>query len=100
MSEDYRKRIWEERRLGSTDAVADWTIADYRLVEARLRILCTDRPMEAAITGLREAGLELGKAWRADRSNDARVDAAWTEYRKAIDRFASTSGALVRERLG
>lgn len=99
MSEDYRNRIWEERRLGTADAVAGWKIADYRLAEARMRILCKDRPVEEAIARLRRAGVELGKAWRMDRSNENRVDAAWNEYRESIDHFALASGKLVRSRL-
>lgn len=64
LSEDYRNRIWEERKLGYTNSVSNWSIGEYRVAEARLKILCREDATLDAITRLRVTGVELGRAWR------------------------------------
>jgi hypothetical protein len=39
LSEDFRNRIWEERKQVASDVVSKWDLAAYRRAEALLRIL-------------------------------------------------------------
>jgi hypothetical protein len=52
LSNDFRNRLWEERKLGRKNAVAEWNISDHRLAEARIRILCTDVRLISALDRL------------------------------------------------
>lgn len=67
LSEDYRNRIWEERNGLSPDVVSGWDLQAYRMAEARVRILCRDESVAAAVRDLKDTGVELGKAWRLTR---------------------------------
>jgi hypothetical protein len=99
LSEDYRNRVWEERNLLASDVVAQWNIGEFRLAEARLKILCKDKTAVAAIDRLHSTGQELGKAWRLEGSEGEALDAAWRDYREAINNFTQISGDLVRRRM-
>ncbi|MDQ2883316.1 MAG: hypothetical protein M3Y48_19655 [Actinomycetota bacterium] len=99
LSEDYRNRVWEERNLVANGVVAEWNIGEFRLAEARLKILCKDKASVAAIGRLQSTGQELGKAWRLERSESEALDAAWRNHREALNNFSQISGDLVRRRI-
>jgi hypothetical protein len=92
LSEDFRNRVWEERNLDVAGAVAAWDLAQYRLAGARLRILCPDPHLAAAVIALAASGTELGKAWRLPGRKDDLVDAAWRAHRESVDRFIQAAG--------
>ncbi|NYH45878.1 hypothetical protein HNR22_005605 [Micromonospora jinlongensis] len=95
LSEDYRNRVWEERHLDAAGAVAAWDLHQYRLAEARLRILCPDRRLAAAVVALDAAGKQLGRAWRLPGRKDDLVDAAWRAHRESVDRFIQAAGKAI-----
>lgn len=87
LSEDYRNRVWEERRELSTDAVARWDLGGYRLAEAHLEILSVDNALLSTLGDLKRTGTDLGTAWRLSRQEDGVVEAAWQAHRRALDDF-------------
>jgi len=99
LSEDYRNRVWEERRLDIKDAVSQWNIGEYRLAEARVKLLCNDKALLAASVRLHATGVELGKAWRLERSEGEALDAAWRNHRDAINNFSKITGTLLRRHI-
>ena len=91
LSEDYRNRIWEERRLGATNVVVSWNLGDYRLAEAKLKLLCSDTRVLQAVEQLRETGVELGKAWRMAAPEAGELDAAWQRNLRSLSDFIQVS---------
>ena len=91
LSEDFRNRVWEERHGVSAETVVAWDLAAFRLAEATLRLLCPSPAMTSALRELRQAGQDLGKEWRLNRSSGPQLDLAWERHRKAIEDFLSTS---------
>ena len=98
-SEDYRNRVWEERRLGARDAVSAWDLSEFRLASARLKLLCRDADVLKSLQRLHKAGEDLGKAWRPAAGDSDAVDAAWRGHRIALDDFVRHSGDLVGGRV-
>src|SRR3954468_19939806 len=86
LSEDYRNRVWEERSGLSTDAVALWDLAGYRVAEAHLQILSEDNMILSAVGDLKRTGTALGKAWRLRADGDV-VESAWLAHGRALDGF-------------
>ncbi|MEM7272758.1 MAG: hypothetical protein AAF547_06745 [Actinomycetota bacterium] len=64
LSEDFRNRLWEERRLATTGSVQGWDLNAYRRAEAALRLLTQDAQLHAAVDELRQTGQDLGSLWR------------------------------------
>jgi len=95
LSEDYRNRVWEERRLSLQGRVAEWRLGDYRLAEARVKILCRDAQLRDALKHLNEAGGSLGKVWRPAGDEDEQVETAWRTHREALNRFMEASGVVI-----
>jgi hypothetical protein len=95
LSEDYRNRVWEERRLGLQGPVSEWRLGDYRLAEARVKILCLDARLLETLEQLRETGVTLGKAWRHAQGDDQEVEMAWRRHREALDQFVEASSAVI-----
>jgi hypothetical protein len=91
LSEDYTHRLWEERNNIASGAVAAWDIGKYRLAEARLKILCKNDQLLAALDSLHDAGGELGTSWRASPRDDDRVQEVWEAYELAVRRFTAMS---------
>jgi hypothetical protein len=100
LSEDFRNRVWEERRLNVSGSVSNWGIGEQRLVEARLRIACPDAHLLDAVLDLRATGQELGKVWRMQDRNDEVVEAAWRAHRESLNTFIRVSGVVVRSSAG
>jgi hypothetical protein len=99
LSEDFRNRIWAERKQLATNFVGGWDIGAYRLAEARLRLLSPSSAVVAELEPLRETGKDLGKAWQLVPADTAAIDTAWEAHRVAIERFiAASSRALASGR--
>lgn len=98
-SEDYRNRIWEERKSLSSTAVAEWDLGAYRLAQARLKVLCHDRAVRCALAELQEAGIALGRSWRLTRQDGPEVQEAWQRHRSALEGFMDVSSRLVRRKV-
>ena len=96
LSEDFRNRVWEERNKVAANVVAAWDLGTFRLAEARLRILCSDKNMLSALASLHDAGGELGRSWRLAPGDETRTQAAWKAHRAAIDQFIDTSSQVFR----
>jgi hypothetical protein len=98
-SEDYRNRIWEERKGFNHDAVASWDLAAHRMAQARLRLLCTSQEVLQADKELQTAGVQLGRTWRTTRTDGPIVEKAWAEHRIALDAFMEQSASYVSGRM-
>jgi len=100
LSEDFRTRLWEERVLGQTDRTASWDIRAFRLAGARLRILCGDQRVLAALDELKASGKELGGYWRRGDIDADELDRRYERDKVAVEALAAASAQLVRRRLG
>jgi hypothetical protein len=100
LSEDFRGRVWDERNIPGSDAVGKWDGERYGLAEARLRLLSQEPDFLAALEALRESGKALAQAWDRAASDEAAVDGAWREYRRAITQFVTVGSRLIRPRSG
>jgi hypothetical protein len=100
MCEDYRDRVWDERKHVASDRVAAWDSSAYRLAEARLRVLSQDPDVLAALKVLHLTSTALGQTWRTRPEDETAVDSAWIANRAAIDRFASVGSKAARRRAG
>jgi hypothetical protein len=96
LSEDYRNRVWEERSKVAAGVVAAWDIGAYRLAQARLRILCREAGMLAALENLGKAGTGLGRAWRLSPQDNGSVQAARETHRSVLNAFIDISSKLLR----
>ncbi len=85
LEEDFRNRVWEERKLGLQGLVGAWSLADYRLAEARLRIVCRDDQLHEALRNMNVAGIALGGAWRQEPRDEEAADVAWRQHRAALN---------------
>jgi hypothetical protein len=99
-SQDYRNRLWEERELGLAGRVDGWDLAADRLASARLRILCDDKALLAALDELQYSGGQLGAYWRRGRIDLPELKQRYDRYKAAINGFIAASAALIRPRLG
>ncbi|WP_433277468.1 hypothetical protein ACQPZA_00775 [Pseudonocardia xinjiangensis] len=97
-SEDFRNRVWEERRLDREGRVAEWDIGAYRIAEAKLLILNTGKSFGEAIGELRKRGADLGVAWRTERADNEKIEAAWWAHHRALKAFTEASATLVKRR--
>lgn len=96
LAEDMRNRVWEERRLGLQGPVSEWSLGEYRLAEARLKVACRDPDLHSALRKMEAAGEALGKAWRRrNQSSEDEIEAAWQQHRAALDQLVRVSGILV-----
>jgi hypothetical protein len=98
LSEDYRNRVWEERKKVTSDVVNAWDLPAYRLAEARLRVLCRDQALKNALQALHDAGTALGHAWRLTPNDEEAVQRAWEAHRKAIECFVNASSQVSSRR--
>ena len=96
LSEDYRNRVWEERSKVATGVSAAWDIGSYRLAEAKLKILCQDSNLLAALKALNRSGIELGKSWRLSPEDEAQTEAAWKAHKAALEQFIAASSTVFR----
>ena len=96
LSQDFRNRVWEERKLGLGGQVAQWDLASFRLSEARLRILCRDQDVLAAAAVLRKSGGNLGRLWRLTAHTEDEIEAAWKAHHDALDGFTALAASRLR----
>ena len=99
LSNDFRNRLWEERKLGRRNAAAEWNLSDHRLAEARIKILCTDPRMVSAVDRLTFTGRELGKIWRLSRTESDALQRAWVANKMAVEAFVEIAGSVVRRNM-
>src|SRR5689334_18216730 len=52
LSEEYRDRLWEERRIGASDRLSEWRLSDYRKAEASLKILDDSERLRSTLQAL------------------------------------------------
>lgn len=100
LSEDFRNRVWEERELGQSGRVDDWNLAAYRLAAARLRILCGDSRVLAALDEMNDAGKKLGAYWRRGNVDPSDFEQRYERLKMGVEVFVAASATLVRRRLG
>jgi hypothetical protein len=100
LSEDFRNRLWEERVLGLKDRTTVWDLHAFRLAEARLRILCGDPKVLAALNNLNSSGKALGAYWRRGEINANELGLRYEQNKAAVEGFVAASAQLVRRRLG
>jgi hypothetical protein len=100
LSEDFHNRLWEEQVLGQPDRVAGWDVEGFRLAGARLRILCGDGDVLAALDELKASGKALGSYWRRHRVDDDEFGRRYQRSKVAVEGFAAASARLVRPYLG
>jgi hypothetical protein len=96
LSEDYRDRVWQERNKVSTGVVAAWDIGPYRVGEAKLKILCQDSNLLAALMALNRCGIELGTSWELSPEDEGRTEAAWKAHKTALEQFIAVSSTMFR----
>ncbi len=96
LSADYRDRVWQERNRVATGVAAAWDMRSYRLAEAKLKILCQDSNLLAALMALNESGIELGKSWGLSSEDEAQTEAAWKAHKAALERFIAVSSTVFR----
>ncbi len=96
LSEDFRNRVWEERTGVADDVLASWDVSNYKLAEARLRILSSDSDLQGALRDLRKTGQRLGVAWRT-ADGDSRVEVEWRAHKETLDRFVDVSAAIAEK---
>jgi hypothetical protein len=87
LSQDFRNRVWEERRGIPANPVKDWDFVGYRLAEAKLQLLAPTARLSHAIVDLRESGVELARQWRLRHEWDPDAAAAWESNGAAIEEF-------------
>ena len=97
LSEDFRNRIWEERKQVASDVVSKWDLAAYRRAEALLRIL-SQQSVREALENLDEAGANLGDAWRTKSGDNAAIDSLLADHRKAIEQLVDVSSDIMQHR--
>jgi hypothetical protein len=98
LSEDFRNRIWEERKQVASDVVGKWDLGAYRHAEARLRILSQEPNVKTALETLHEAGANLGDTWRTESGDKATIDSALTAHRDAIEQLLAVGSQIIRHR--
>ena len=98
LSEDFRNRIWEERKQVASDVVSKWDLAAYRRAEALLRIL-SQEPVREALRNLDDAGADLGEAWRTKSGDQPAVDSLLADHRKAIEELVDASSDIMQHRV-
>jgi hypothetical protein len=99
LAEDYSDRVWEERTLGLTGRVEAWDLRGEGLAVSRLRILCDDAVLIAALDELAEAGRSLGTYWRAGGADLEEVDVRRARFKAAQAALLEASGSVVRKQL-
>lgn len=99
LSNDFRNRLWEERKLGRKNSVAEWNVSDHRLAEARIRILCTDERIVSALDRLSSTGRDLGKIWRLSNTESDDLQRAWVANKMAVEAFIEIAGSVMRRHM-
>ncbi|MGQ5260474.1 hypothetical protein ACTWLT_06915 [Micromonospora sp. ZYX-F-536] len=98
LAEDFRHRVWEERELGLVGRVDGWDLGESRLAQAKVRILCGDQRVLAALEELNSSGKSLGAYWRRGQVEPAELEARYERVKRAIESFTAASATLVRRR--
>ena len=99
LEEDFRSRLFEERRLGRIGRVEEWDLRASTLAGARLRLLSNNEELLASARELAEAGTDLGRYWRTGGREPEEVDRLWRRHRQGIDSFIGVAGVVVRDRI-
>jgi hypothetical protein len=99
LEEDFRDRLWEERRLGHAGRVDAWNAGAKGLADARLRLLSRDERLLSAARELGESGTALAGYWRSGQRESDEIDRLWKRHRLAVDTFIEVSGGMIRDRV-
>jgi hypothetical protein len=100
LSEDFRNRAWEETVLGQQGRVDAWDLSGHRLATARVKILCQDPAVLAALTEMNESGTAYGGHLRRGDLTEDELKALRKRNKISIETFAASSARVVRRRLG
>lgn len=100
LSEDFGNRLWEERNLGLRGRVDGWDLGRFRLAEARMRILCRDHHVLAALDELNSSGRALGGYWRRGDIDAGELEARYERAKLSAEAFATASARLFRPDFG
>ncbi|HEY6797694.1 MAG TPA: hypothetical protein VI248_23715 [Kineosporiaceae bacterium] len=95
LNEDFRNRLWEERRLGQTGRVDGWDLAGTRLAEARLRIVARDQRLLDALDEVTTSGGSLGSYWRRGQLEEGELQRRSDRNKDAIAAFLRVARDVV-----
>ena len=94
--EEQRNQIWEFRQgIAAERSVRSTEVRAHRAAYARVFLLSVDETLLNALRRLRQAGLELDRAWRQAVGEESDFDAAWLEYKTALDDFSNAARVAV-----
>jgi hypothetical protein len=99
LNDDYRNRVWEERKLGLAGRVESWDLYGHQLATARLKVLCNDVAVLRALVQVNLAGGVLGRCWRKGDSDPAEVETCWQDFKDASEAFVTASAVMVAQQL-
>lgn len=94
--EEQRNQIWEFRQgIADEQSVRSAEVHAHRAAYARVFLLSDDGSLLDALRRLRHAGLELDRAWRQTVGEASDFEAAWAEYKAALDDFSNAARVAV-----
>jgi hypothetical protein len=92
LEEDFRNRLWEERKLDQSGRIDGWDVAGFRLAAARVRLLTADRRVAEALAATTRAGTDLGSYWRRGNRDEDETERLWRSHREALEAFVLAAG--------
>ncbi len=99
LSEDFRTRAWEATVLGQHHRLDGWDLAGHRLAMARVRVLCKDPAVLAALEEMEESGQDYGSHLRRGDANADELAALRERNKASIQALATASSPVIRRRL-
>jgi hypothetical protein len=96
LNEDFRNRIWEERTLQQAGRADGWDLGAARLTSARIRTLCDDADVLAALDEIGIAGKELGAYWRRGDIDEEEFERRYEREKTATARFLDAAAGVIR----
>lgn len=96
LNEDFRNRLWEERTLQQAGRVDGWDLGAARLAYARIRILCDDADVLAALDEIGITGKDLGAYWRRGHIDEEEFERRYERQKTATARFSDAAAGLIQ----
>lgn len=97
--EDQRNQIWEFRQgIAVEQSVRTTDVHAHRTAYAQVFLLSNERPLLDALARLRQAGLDLDRAWRQSVGEAPDFDGPWLDYKVALDQFSNAARVAVAAR--
>lgn len=87
--ENQRNHIWEFRQgISGERAISSPEVHAHRSAFAQVYLMSSDRHLSDALTSLRQAELNLDRAWRQEKGDAPELEEAWEGYKEALDAFS------------